>query len=79
MRDKLYLVGFLLAPGMLLYLGRGLLAKSALVTWGLTFAGTTAVAVLGMALYISSQRRRVGKWASMTFSVSGSRHRGPSA
>jgi phosphoserine phosphatase RsbU/P len=51
MRDKIYLAGFLLMAGLLLYIGRGLLAKSALATWGLTFAGTTAVAVLGMALF----------------------------
>lgn len=51
MRDKVYLAGFLLLAGLLLYLGRGLLAQSALVTWGLTFAGTSGVAVLGMALY----------------------------
>jgi phosphoserine phosphatase RsbU/P len=51
MRDKVYLAGFLLVAGLLLYLGRGLLAESAWVTWGLTFAGTSGVAVLGMALY----------------------------
>jgi len=51
MRDRVYLAGFLLLAGLLLYLGRGLLAESALVTWGLTFAGTSGVAVLGMALY----------------------------
>lgn len=51
MRDRIYLVAFLLGAGVLLYLGRGLLARSELVTWALTFAGTTSVAVLGMALY----------------------------
>ena len=51
MRDKIYLASFLLVAGVCTYAGRGLLARSALVTWGLTFAGTTAVAVLGMALY----------------------------
>jgi phosphoserine phosphatase RsbU/P len=51
MRDKVYLAGFLLVAGLLLYLGRGLLAESAWVTWGLTFAGTSGVAVLGMAFY----------------------------
>jgi phosphoserine phosphatase RsbU/P len=51
MRDKLYLSGFLLGAGVLLYVGRGLLQDSALVTWGLTFGGTTAAGVLGMALY----------------------------
>lgn len=51
MRDRMTLAVFLLGAGVLLYAGRGLLARSALVTWGLTFGGTTAVAVLGMALY----------------------------
>lgn len=51
MRDKLYLTGFLLGAGVLLYLGRGLLQDSALVTWTLTFGGTTAAGVLGMTLY----------------------------
>lgn len=51
MRDRVYLLSFLLGAGILLYLGRGLLQESALVTWGLTFGGTTAAGVLGMALY----------------------------
>jgi sigma-B regulation protein RsbU (phosphoserine phosphatase) len=51
MRDRLYLVGFLLAAGALLYLGREQLAESTLITWGLTFGGMTAAAVLGMTLY----------------------------
>ncbi|PYV24483.1 MAG: hypothetical protein DMG24_11375 [Acidobacteria bacterium] len=50
-RDRIYLAGFLLGSGLLLYSSRGLLTRSALVTWSLTFAGTTAAAVLGMALY----------------------------
>lgn len=51
MRDRIYLVGFLVGAGILLYLGRGLLQKSEIMTWGLTFGGTTAVAVLAVALY----------------------------
>ena len=51
MRDRLYLAGFLVAAGVLLYVGRGLLQESALVTWALTFGGTTAAGVLGMTLY----------------------------
>jgi sigma-B regulation protein RsbU (phosphoserine phosphatase) len=61
MRDKLYLVGFLLGAGLLLYMGRGLLARSAIVTWGLAFGGTTAVAVLGMALYRVQLELRVSQ------------------
>lgn len=51
MRDRVYLISFLVASGLLLYFGRNLIGRSALVAWGLAFAGTTAVAVLGMALY----------------------------
>ena len=51
MREKVYLPIFLVGAGLLLYLGRDLIAKSTVVAFGLTFAGTTAVAVLGMALY----------------------------
>jgi phosphoserine phosphatase RsbU/P len=61
MRDKIYLAGFLLGAGALLYLGRGLLAQSALFTWGLTFAGTTAVGVLGMALYQVQDQLRASR------------------
>ena len=51
MRNKLYLVGFLIVAGILLYAGRNLLQGSAIVTFILTFGGTTAAGVLGMALY----------------------------
>jgi len=36
----------LLAAGILLYLGRHLFRESELVTWGLTFGGTTAAGLL---------------------------------
>lgn len=73
MRDKIYLVSFLAGAGLLLYLGRGLLTRSAMVTWGLTFAGTMAVAVLGMALYRvqlelrASQHELARKEAELSF------------
>lgn len=50
-RNAVYLVGFLLGAGLLLFVGRDLVQGSALVTWGLTFSGTTAVTVLMVALY----------------------------
>ncbi|HEY6327718.1 MAG TPA: PP2C family protein-serine/threonine phosphatase [Blastocatellia bacterium] len=50
-RDKTYVLGFLLAAGLLLFLGRDLLQSSVLATWGLAFGGTTVVAVLGASLY----------------------------
>ena len=51
MKEKAYVSGVLLGAGLLLYLGRDLLTRSALLTWGLSFAGTTAVGILAMALY----------------------------
>jgi sigma-B regulation protein RsbU (phosphoserine phosphatase) len=50
-RDGIYLFGFLIAAGLLLFLGRDLLQESVLATWGLTFGGTTAVAILALSLY----------------------------
>jgi phosphoserine phosphatase RsbU/P len=61
MRDKLYLAGFLLAAGLLLYVGRGLLARSALVTGVLVFAGTTSVGVLGLTLYQVQNQLRASR------------------
>jgi sigma-B regulation protein RsbU (phosphoserine phosphatase) len=51
MRDRIYLALFLAGAGALLYAGRGLIATSAYATFGVAFAGTTAAAILGMALY----------------------------
>lgn len=52
MRDKLYVIGFLVGAGVLLWLGRGILPGAAvLLTWSLTFGGTAAAAVLGVVLY----------------------------
>ncbi len=51
MRDKVYLIGFLLGAGLLLYVGRDLLQQSALLTMALSFAGTAAAGVLGLTLY----------------------------
>ena len=51
MRDKLYLIGFLLGAGLLLFLGRNLLQGSVLIAWSLTFGGTTGAGVLGVLLY----------------------------
>lgn len=50
-RDNIYLLGFLLAAGLLFYLGRSELPASTLVTWGLTFGATTTAAVLLVSLY----------------------------
>jgi sigma-B regulation protein RsbU (phosphoserine phosphatase) len=50
-RDRLYLIGFLLLAGFLLFLGRNQLPQSVVEGWGLTLAGTSTVAVLLLALY----------------------------
>jgi sigma-B regulation protein RsbU (phosphoserine phosphatase) len=61
MRDRIYLVVFLVGAGLLLYLGRGLIAMSAYATFGLTFAGTTAAAVLGTVLYRAQLELRASR------------------
>ena len=74
-RDKVYLVGFLVGAGLLLFLGRGLVQGSALATWGLTFGATTAVAVLLVSLYRvqlelqSSRRQLARKEAELSFAL----------
>lgn len=75
MRDRVYLAGFLVGAGILLYIGRGLLQQSELVAWGLTFGGTSAVAVLGMTLYRvhlelrASRRELARKEAELSFAL----------
>jgi phosphoserine phosphatase RsbU/P len=74
-RDRIYLIGFLVGAGILLFLGRGLVQGSALATWGLTFGATTAVAVLLVALYRvqlelqSSRRQLARKEAELSFAL----------
>ena len=64
---------FLLGAGALLYAGRGLIARSVVVTAGLTFAGTTAAGVFGLALYRvqielrASRMELARKQAELTF------------
>jgi len=75
MRDRLYLLVFLVGAGLLLYVGRGYIAMSAYATFGLTFAGTTAAAVLGMVLYRvqlelrASRHELARKEAELTFAL----------
>jgi phosphoserine phosphatase RsbU/P len=51
LRDSIYFVGFLLAAGVLLVLGRDQLPSAGLFTWGLTFGATTAAGILLVSLY----------------------------
>jgi sigma-B regulation protein RsbU (phosphoserine phosphatase) len=74
-RDKVYLVGFVVGAGLLLFLGRGLVQGSALATWGLTFGATTLVAVLLVSLYRvqlelqASRRQLARKEAELSFAL----------
>jgi sigma-B regulation protein RsbU (phosphoserine phosphatase) len=74
-RDKFYLIGFLLGAALLLFLGRGLLQSSVLVTYGLTFGGTTVGAVLLASLYRlrlelrASQKELDRKQAELSFAL----------
>lgn len=74
-RDKIYLIGFLLGAGVLLFLGRGLVQGSALATWGLIFGATTAAAVLLVSLYRvqlelqASRRQLARKEAELSFAL----------
>ena len=74
-RDKLYLAGFLFGAGLLLFLGRDLLQSSIVVTYGLTFGGTTVGAVLLAALYRlrmelrASQNELARKQAELSFAL----------
>jgi sigma-B regulation protein RsbU (phosphoserine phosphatase) len=74
-RDKIYLVSFLLGAGVLLFLGRDLLPASVLVTWGLTFGGTTSVGILLVVLYrfrleLQASRHELGrKEAELNFAL----------
>ncbi len=75
MRDKLYLIGFLLVAGLLLYLGRDVIRGSVLVAWALTFGGTATVAVLVVVLYRfrleleASRHELARKEAEMNFAL----------
>jgi len=75
MRDKVYLIGFLLGAALLLYVGRGLIQSSAIFALVLSFAGTTAAGVLGLVLYRvqaelrASQRELARKEAELTFAL----------
>jgi len=74
-RDKIYLIGFLVGAGALLFLGRGLVQGSALATWGLIFGATTAAAVLLVSLYRvqielkASRRQLARKEAELSFAL----------
>ncbi len=61
MRDKVYLIGFLVGAGLLLYVGRDLLQRSAVLTMVLAFSGVTAAGVLGMGFYRVQQDLRMSR------------------
>jgi len=55
-RDRLYLISFLVVAGLLLFLGRHMVQGSILLTQGLTFGASTAAGVLGLLLYRLQQQ-----------------------
>ncbi|HEU4388631.1 MAG TPA: PP2C family protein-serine/threonine phosphatase, partial [Blastocatellia bacterium] len=71
--DKFYVIAFLAVAGVLIFAGRDLVQGAAIVTWGVTFGGTTAVAVLAAALYRvrlelqASRRQLARKEAEVSF------------
>lgn len=75
MRDIHYLAGFLLLAGALIVLGKDLLESTVLLTWGLAFGGTTAVAVLLVLSYRlrtqlrESRHELTRKEAEMSFAL----------
>ncbi|MEM4405069.1 MAG: PP2C family protein-serine/threonine phosphatase [Nitrososphaerota archaeon] len=74
-KDNLLLIGFLLGAGLLLLLGRSLIKDQVMVTWGLTFSGTTAVVILLASLYRvqlelrASQHELARKEAEINFAL----------
>jgi len=74
-RETVYLFAFLLGAALLVYIGRDLVQGSAFATWGLTFAGATAVAVLAASLYRLrlelqvSRRQLARKDAELSFAL----------
>lgn len=75
MRERLYLTGFLTIAGVLLYLGHDLIRGSLVLTWGLTFGGTTIAAILLLAVYrfrlelAASRRELARKEAELSFAL----------
>jgi sigma-B regulation protein RsbU (phosphoserine phosphatase) len=51
MREKTYLVLFLVVAGLLLYLGHDLVRESVIFSWLLTFGGTATAGILVVVLY----------------------------
>jgi phosphoserine phosphatase RsbU/P len=75
MRDKVYLVTFLLIAGLLIFLGHDLLQRSVLLTWGITLGGTSVVSLLMVLLYRlrmqlqASRRELARKEAELSFAL----------
>jgi sigma-B regulation protein RsbU (phosphoserine phosphatase) len=74
-RDKIYLITFLVVAALLIFLGHDLLQRSVLFTWVLTFGGTSAVSVLTLLLYRlrlqlqASRRELARKDAELNFAL----------
>jgi sigma-B regulation protein RsbU (phosphoserine phosphatase) len=74
-RDKIYLITFLLMAALLIFLGHDLLQRSVLFTWVLTFGGTSVVSILTLLLYRlrlqlqASRRELARKDAELSFAL----------
>ena len=75
MRDKIYLVIFLLIAGLLIFLGHDLLQRSVLLAWGVTLGGTSVLSLLIVLLYRlrvqlqASRRELARKEAELSFAL----------
>lgn len=61
MRDRAYLVLFLIVAGLLIYAGHDYLTRSVVVTSALAFTGTVGVALMGTSLYRVQQELRASR------------------
>lgn len=75
MRDRLYLAGFIILAGVLLWIGREEIRGSLVLSWGLSFGGAGAVAVLLLLLYrfrielAASRHELARKEAELSFAM----------
>ena len=62
MRDTLYVLGFLVIAGLLLFIGRDLIPSSTILTWIVTFGATAAVGVLLISLFRVQQELKQSRF-----------------
>jgi sigma-B regulation protein RsbU (phosphoserine phosphatase) len=62
LRDTLYVLGFLVIAGLLLFIGRDLIPSSTILTWIVTFGATAAVGVLLISLFRVQQELKQSRF-----------------